>query len=271
MLGLILKENSFQFNGRNYLQTHGTAMGTKMAVAFANIFMSAVETAILSQSITKPLEWKRYIDDVFSLWDTNREEIDKFIEHANRHHATIKFTAEISDKETTFLDTCVYKGERFKKENILDVRSHFKPTETFQYTHYSSCHPPGVSKGFIKGEALRLLRTNSSKTTFEENIRNFRVRLRMRGYPRHLVDHILSEVKFTERESALQQRQKTQNKPLPFVTQYHPSVPDLKRIFMGKWHWIENQPLLREIYKEPPFISYRKGKSLKDILVRAKL
>ena len=145
MLGLILKENSFQFNGRNYLQTHGTAMGTKMAVAFANIFMSAVETAILSQSSTKPLEWKRYIDDVFSLWDTNREEIDKFIEHANRHHATIKFTAEISDKETTFLATCVYKGERFKKENILHVRSHFKPTETFQYTHYSSCHPPGVS------------------------------------------------------------------------------------------------------------------------------
>ena len=43
-------------------------------------------------------------------------------------------------------------------------------------------------------------------------------------------------------------------------------MPDLKRIFMGKWHWIENQPLLREIYKEPPFISYRKGKSLKKYL-----
>ena len=90
----------------------------------------------------------------------------------------------------------------------------------------------------------------------------------MRGYPRHLVDHILSEVRFTERESALQQRQKTQNKALSFITQYHPSVPDLKRIFMGKRHWIENQLLLREIYKEPPFISYRKGKSLRDILVR---
>ena len=95
---------------------------------------------------------------------------------------------------------------------------------------------------------MRLLRTNSSKTTFEENIRNLRVRLRMRGYPRHLLDYILSEVKFTERESALQQRQKTQDKPLPFVTQYHPSVPHLKKILMGKWPWIESQPLLREIY-----------------------
>ena len=58
---------------------------------------------------------------------------------------------------------------------------------------------------------------------------------------------------------------------MPFVTQYNPSVPNLKNILMSKWHLIENQPLLREIYREPPFISHRKGKSLKDILVRAKL
>jgi len=39
----------------------------------------------------------------------------------------------------------------------------------------------------------------------------------------------------------------------------------------NKWHLIQNQPLLREIFKEPPLISYKKGKSLRDILVRAKL
>jgi len=43
-LKLILQENSFQFNGKNYLQTHGTATGTKMAVAFANIFMRTLES-----------------------------------------------------------------------------------------------------------------------------------------------------------------------------------------------------------------------------------
>ena len=41
-LKLILAENSFQFNGKNYVQIHGTAMDTKMAVAFANIFMAKV-------------------------------------------------------------------------------------------------------------------------------------------------------------------------------------------------------------------------------------
>ena len=53
MLRLILKENSFQFYGNNYLQIHGKAMGTKMAVAFANIFMADIETEILSKKRQK--------------------------------------------------------------------------------------------------------------------------------------------------------------------------------------------------------------------------
>ena len=128
---------------------------------------------------------------------------------SNSFHHTIKFTAEISDKETIFLDTVVYKGDRFLKESILDVRTYFKPTETFQYTDFHSCHPPGVTKGFIKGEALRLLRTNSSQTTFEENIRNFATRLKNRGYPAATVEKHLSEVKFSERATSLTNRNRT--------------------------------------------------------------
>ena len=54
------------------------------------------------------------------------------------------------------------------------MRTHFKKLETFQYTFFTSCHPPGVKKGFVKGEALRLLRTNSSITIFEENVTKFK-------------------------------------------------------------------------------------------------
>ena len=173
MLCLIRKENSFQFNGENYLQIHGTAMGTEMAVAFANIFMNEVETKMLNKSKIKPIVWKRYIDDVFSLWDIPKRDIDLFIQQA----------AEISEKEITFLDTTVYKGERFSKESILDIKTHYKPTKTFQYTHYSSCHPPGVKRGFIKGEAIGLLRTNSSEINFQEAISSFKTRLQTHGYP----------------------------------------------------------------------------------------
>ena len=115
-----------------------------------------------TQYQAKRMEWKRYIDEVFSLWDSNKNEVDRFIHQANAFHPTIKFTAKISENEITFLDTLVFKGERFTEKSILDIKTHYKPTETFQYTctHFSSCHPPGVKRGFIKGEAIRLLRTN---------------------------------------------------------------------------------------------------------------
>ena len=72
---------------------------------------------------------------------------------------------------------------------------------------------------------------------------------------------ILSEVKFSERSSALQNKQKTHKRILLFVTEYRPSVPNLKNILMAKWHLIKNQPVLRESFKDPPILSYRKGRS----------
>ena len=234
--------------------------------------MGEIEKQILNKSAHKLLAWKCYIANIISFWHTSRDVIKKFIEEANKHHPTIKFTAEISCTDATFLDTTIYKGQRFNKESVLDMRTHFKPMETFQYTFFTMCHPSGAKKGFVKGEALRLLRTNSSIKTFEENITTFKKHLLERGYPQNLINNILSEVKFQGRTQApLLQRNKTKKRILPFITQYHPAVPNLKEILTRKWYLIQQQPLLNQIFKEPPIISYRTGHSLKDILTRAKI
>ena len=115
-----------------------------------------------------------------------------------------------------FLDTVVYKGTRFKEKSILDVKTHFKTTETFQYTHFTFCHSPSVKKRFVKEEALRILRTNSSKTTFEENISNFKKRLIDRGYPQTMIKNLLSDINFTERESALLKHNNKEEKNIAF-------------------------------------------------------
>ena len=73
LMRLILKENSFQFNGEHFLQTHGIAMGTKMAVAFAVIFMAHIEKQLLASSPHKPIIWKRFIDDIFFSVDHKRK------------------------------------------------------------------------------------------------------------------------------------------------------------------------------------------------------
>ena len=84
-------------------------MGTKMAVAFANIFMAKIGKEILSRYSDRAvlIFWKRFIDDVISVWDTSRNEIEEFLLKANNFHPTIKFMSKplagssISHREVT--------------------------------------------------------------------------------------------------------------------------------------------------------------------------
>ena len=103
-----------------------------------------------------------------------------------------KLTTSGGRKKTkkTCFNPSQYWERRFHNQGILDIRTHFKPTKTFQYTHFSSCNPHGVRKGVIKGEALIPLRTNSSSKSFYDNIFNFKKRLCARGYCHNLIEKI---------------------------------------------------------------------------------
>ena len=90
----------------------------------------------------------------------------------------------------------------------------------------------------------------------------FKQRLRTRDYPNTVIERSLS---------ALTQKKKANERILPFVTTYHPAVNNLKQTLMEQWSLIQNQPLLKTIYLKPPIISYKRGKSLKDTLVRSKI
>lgn len=68
-------------------------------------------------------------------------------------------------------------------------------------------------------------------------------------------------------EAAIPQAAK---KKIPVVTQYHPSVPDLKNILTDKWFSVERQPLFRETYKDLPSSQIGKESKKSYILVIAK-
>ena len=61
----VLKNNNFEFNGRHFIQKRGTAIGTKMAPAYANLFMHDLESKLLDLAPVKHYLWLRYIDDIF--------------------------------------------------------------------------------------------------------------------------------------------------------------------------------------------------------------
>ena len=79
LASLVLENNYFEFNDRFYRQKLGTAIGTKFAQAYANLFMTRLEERLLDASADKPLVWMRFIDDLFFIWTHGEEKLKSFI------------------------------------------------------------------------------------------------------------------------------------------------------------------------------------------------
>ena len=145
--------NNFEFENNHYLQLHGTAMGTKMAPAYANLFMGDLEQKILIQSPLKPLVWWRHIDDVFMIWPHGEGKLNEFVNLLNSSHETIKFTHKVSPSKINFLDVTV-----LLHNNSIATDLHIKSTDTHQYLLSSSCHPNYIKKSCTKNSPYLLHR-----------------------------------------------------------------------------------------------------------------
>ena len=67
-------------------------MGTKIAPAYANIFMQFVENSFLFYFALKPTVYYRYIDDIFMMWANGIDKFKQFFINAKRTHPNIAFT-----------------------------------------------------------------------------------------------------------------------------------------------------------------------------------
>ena len=126
-------------------------MGTKMAIAFANIFMAKIEKEMLGQRIIKPIFWKRFINNIILVWDTSRNEIEEFLLKTNNFHPTIKFTAEISETETTFLDKGSTRILSLTCEHTSSLQRHSNTRISMRVTHQT------LQKALSK-EKLRIIK-----------------------------------------------------------------------------------------------------------------
>ena len=70
LLRLVLESNIFEFEREFFIQLLGTAMGTRVAPTYANIFMAKLEKIMVGncpQNLKQFLYcWKRFIDDISS-------------------------------------------------------------------------------------------------------------------------------------------------------------------------------------------------------------
>ena len=182
LLTQVLKFNVFEFDLKLYIQRIGTAMGTRLAPCFANIFMAMIDKMILALDTFNIhiAFYKRFIDDIFMIWTGTEEEFLQFMDKINTLHATIKFTCsyDLANRSTTFLDTTVTITDE-----TISTDLYRKPTDRVQYLLPTSCHPTHTFKSIPYSLALRLLRIVSDPTQRKirmEELRNMLVFVRSR-------------------------------------------------------------------------------------------
>ncbi len=266
LLKIVLTQNHFQFTDLMFHQIQGTAMGTKMAPAYANIFMAELEEKLLNNYHITPLLWKRYIDDILCMWPGTQSELEKFTEYLNKSHPTIKFTYESSRTEIDFLDITIYKGKRFNHKSILDVKPFFKKTNKFQYLQYNSAHPRQTFRSVLKGELTRLLRASSDPEIYTTIQEKLRTEFRNRGYPNKLIQQVIDSVPHNNRQDTLTQTNKqTKEYDTFLVVEYSEDldVKKLKSILTPQPQETEHVP--------KPCLSLKRKRNLRQHLVRAKL
>ena len=145
--------NNSIFNNRDFLQTDGTAQGPHMSCSYSDIAMSKFDTAALQYHF-QPTLWKRFRDDILTIWTHGSDTLESFLDYLNQIDSTgkIKFTMQVQDEDgIEFLDL------KLKLENSkIAVDAFAKPTNSFTYVLPTSRYTRRSLNNIPRGIALRL-------------------------------------------------------------------------------------------------------------------
>ena len=163
-------------------------MGSKPAPDFANIFMSKIDELVVKMAVKNsmgifPLRFfKRFLDDIFTIFCGTPEELHSFHNEINNIHPNIKFTLEhtsqTSDKDTS--DTLLPCGCKPKSTlafldtscSIVDGKVvtdlYKKPTDRNMYLLPRSCHPAHTTNSIPYSLALRIVRICSREVDMDK-------------------------------------------------------------------------------------------------------
>jgi hypothetical protein len=183
LLHWVLTNNYCIFQTKTYLQLKGTAMGTPTATSYANLFLYGVERALVSRH--KPSYYRRYIDDIFAIFDT-ADSADSFKSDFNSAYPTIQLDDTTTQRSGIMLDlnitlkpsTSDFYGPCDRASTCL----YQKPMNIYQYIPTLSEHAPHVFNSFVLQEICRIRLSCTSDQDFQHMNSLFAKRLLARGY-----------------------------------------------------------------------------------------
>ena len=190
LLSLATKESFILFNGTYYKQIDGVAMGSPLGPTFANIFLCYHEEKWLAScpANIRPTFYRRYVDDIFLLFDS-ADKVEQFKSYMNNRHHNMKFTSENEENNILpFLDIKVIRsGDNFM------TSVYRKPTFSGVYTNYNSFLPEIYKSGLIRTLLFRLYTICSDWNLIHSEIEHLRMIMRRNAYPDRLIDRVIKQ------------------------------------------------------------------------------
>ena len=197
------------------------SMGTRMAPPHADLFMGLLEHAIQTHFGPLISFWKRFIDDIFFIFQGSETKLNEMFAHMHSTHPTIKFIFEYSKSHILFLDTVAYVDSNHRQ---LQTTIHRKPTDRTCLLHFSSHHPRHVKDSIIYTQALRYCAIISNDQNLETELHTLCEVLLARGYPLKLICQQFQKALLHPRHTLIQPKPQVikQNEVTPIVAPYNP-------------------------------------------------
>lgn len=249
---LCMRQNSFRFNNKFFKQIDGTAMGNPLSGFLANLFMNDLETTASNTFEYFPRVWKRYVDDVFAVFDT-KYNLEKFHLRLNHLSPTIKFTYEIEDKGVLpFLDIRI-----IRKNSKFEFDIYRKKTHTDRYITSDSHHTFQHKNAAFNSMIHRLNTFPLEPDAYEKELQYIKNIAASNGYNEILVDNI---------------NKKHRNK---VAKQMKTTLTPIEKSETKKWSKITYHPpfsnKIKNILKEHEFkVTVKTNKTLKNVLHNTK-
>ena len=216
LIHLCVSFNVFQFDGKEYEQVKGLAMGSPLSAVLACLYMEAMEEDHYKNIVGNNCTWLRYVDDVLCFVPSETD-LPRLLQELNNIDAAIQFTTEEENNgKIPFLDTLILRdGERLK------FTVYRKPTYKNDLVHYFSAHSQRVKSGVVIGFFLRAFRICSEDLL--QNEINFIMRsfLQLRYPLAELISCQEKAKKILSRAGTTTNRQSPSDKPLPAVIVPH--------------------------------------------------
>ena len=291
LMEIILKNNLFNFHEELWRQEIGCAMGTKPAPSYADIFMARkVDKLIISlaQNLGKnnksPLTiFKRFLDDIFSIFQGTTKNLHKLFDEMNKLHQTIKFTMNHTSPPNESEDDRCQCSQQVAipfldvlcsiQYGKIETDLYRKETDRNMYLLPSSCHPPSCTKNIPFSLCLRIVRICSKPEYREKQFLKLKELMESRGYSEGTINSAIDRARGIPRNVALRRaiRREAERRSV-FALTYDPRLPAIQTIQAKHWRSMVSQdPYLSEVFTQPPLTAFRRQRNIKDHIIRAKL